>query len=93
MRLIDANQLRKIFESWLDDIYQTTGGQDETGEAGSIFSCICQLDNAPTIDPVRHGKWMKEPREGVIVVCSECHAGCFNKTNYCPLCGAKMDGE
>ena len=83
MRLIDVdeliNELRKLKEHPLDL---------------ACWNCACRaVVDAPTIDPVRHGKWMKEPREDVIVVCSECHAGCFNKTNYCPLYGAKMDGE
>lgn len=52
------------------------------------------IDACPTVDavPVVHAQWMLEPRERCIVVCSNCHAGCFSRTPYCPLCGAKMDG-
>ena len=83
MRLIDVDKLEE------------SASKNASIFSGTItFSEICKLiDMQPTIDPVRHGKWMREQIEGAIVVCSECHAGCFNKTNYCPLCGAKMDDE
>ena len=55
----------------------------------------------------RHGHWkgftqsrfygMKygEPvfRDGRFYVCSECRRRTVIKTQYCPRCGAKMDGE
>lgn len=55
--------------------------------------------NAPTVDaiPVRHGEWMlcsplyEDGPSGY--VCSECKIGGWEKTNYCPHCGAKMDGR
>ena len=60
---------------------------------------IQTVENAPTIDPVRHGKW--EDYDGVIRInCSNCGKVYFNTTilevgkcNFCPNCGAKMDGE
>ena len=61
------------------------------------------IRNAPTIDaePVRHGRWLYnsyptvwyghgEPPEWV---CSECEERAYNTYDYCPNCGAKMDGE
>jgi hypothetical protein len=67
------------------------------------------LDNAPTIDAVEvvHGRWEKEPPYTSLggeykkaLICSECHSFFVsdgNKPwqlhNYCPNCGAKMDGE
>ena len=60
------------------------------------------IRNAPTIDaePVRHGRWLYnsyptvwyghgEPPEWV---CSECEERAYNTYDYCPNCGAKMDG-
>ena len=58
-----------------------------------------ELDEAPTIDaePIRHGKWIdckgsngKDYRK-----CSEClHTqDITGLLNYCPVCGAKMEGE
>lgn len=61
------------------------------------------IRNAPTIDaePVRNGRWLYnsyptvwyghgEPPEWV---CSECEERAYNTYDYCPNCGAKMDGE
>jgi ribosomal protein L37E len=48
--------------------------------------------------PVRHGRWIDKPYTGgrrptVIRYCSLCgHNNNNRKTNYCPNCGAKMDG-
>ena len=59
------------------------------------------IKNRPTADvaPVVHGRWVHEHiSEGYAwVMCSECeaviHKILINKRlNYCPNCGAKMDG-
>lgn len=59
------------------------------------------IRNAPTIDPVRHGRWVldTEHREEIYVppvTCSACwQTGVLEYgtlTPYCPNCGAKMDG-
>lgn len=53
------------------------------------------LNKAPSADvaPVRHGRWevvdAEEPRR---YGCSECKRLSWNMDNYCPNCGAKMDG-
>ena len=65
-------------------------------KANDIYSAI---DNAPTADvaKVRYGRWIaiKVPNEWDKGQCSECRS-IFNSsvwgTNYCPNCGAKMDG-
>ena len=62
---------------------------------------ICE---SPIIDaePVRHGQWETKvyttESDGWITeyreeVCSECGEGQIGISNYCPNCGAKMDGE
>ena len=61
-------------------------------------------DEAPTVDaiPVRHGKWIYSGIRGRFpaCACSECGnvenadwAILGDNVNYCPNCGAKMDGE
>ena len=59
------------------------------------------VDKIPSADvaPVQHGRWVHEHiSEGYAwVMCSECeaviHKILINKRlNYCPNCGAKMDG-
>lgn len=50
---------------------------------------------APTV-PVRHGKW-GEPFRNIygdrVFPCSECSYLVLKIENYCPNCGAKMDGD
>lgn len=59
---------------------------------------------AADVAPVVHGRWDDSgryafPSGGTAVRCTEC--GCaltvseyrLNNWNYCPICGAKMDGE
>ena len=88
MRLIDADAL------WKD----TTSKIDECSEF------LEAIDNSPTVDsePVRHGKWETPQRHGVITYdkhayaeCSCCHTPQYlaRGMNYCPNCGARMDGE
>lgn len=61
------------------------------------------------VEPVIHAKWKKTiscgeingleiPKEHTVFRCSECgyefeHEGYLAYFNYCPCCGAKMDGE
>ena len=49
---------------------------------------------AADVVPVVHGKWMPFHSEaaGDIQYCSACEIGFDAKTDYCPHCGAKMDG-
>lgn len=55
---------------------------------------------APSVDaePVRRGVWIVEKRtkfnfETVNIKCSECNTYFYKKANYCPNCGAKMEGD
>jgi hypothetical protein len=81
--LIDANALL--------DYLRYEGHESEVIEA---------VKDAPTVDAVEvvHGRWI-ETEEGTI--CSECNEHPFEdgeyaianyKANYCPNCGARMDG-
>ena len=66
---------------------------------------IEDIETAPAVDavPVVHGRWddsgrYRFPGGRLAVRCTEC--GCaltasefkLNRWNYCPVCGAKMDG-
>ena len=57
--------------------------------------------NAPIVDAVEvvHGRWEEHPRMTGYLRCSKCHDANIwedwlsdGKWNYCPNCGAKMDG-
>lgn len=49
---------------------------------------------AADVPPVVHGQWIPFHSEiaGDIQYCSACEIGLAAKTDYCPHCGAKMDG-
>lgn len=54
--------------------------------------------NAPTIDaePVKRGRWVHANPMVDTLMCSECGYNILGEeliSNYCPDCGAKMDGE
>ncbi len=71
-------------ESWAD-------GWDK-----AIDTAIEELDKLPAADvqEVKHGHW--ENSESPYVhscKCSVCKAYYETETNYCPRCGAKMDGK
>lgn len=67
-------------------------------DAIEVLGMIYEMP-AADVAPVRHGRWVHEHiSEGYAwVMCSECeaviHKILINKRlNYCPNCGAKMDG-
>ena len=88
MRLIDADEIKA------DYIVSST-----TSNARCyLYASLEQIQNAPTIDPVRHGHWIEqivqrsedEPSFS-LCVCSNCGLSLLNKmTRYCPTCGAQM---
>ena len=91
-RLIDADKLKAHYAWW-------KGGSREMtmDEAKSDFDTIVDLQ--PTIDaePIKHGRWIEIGRPWY--ECSECgeRTAVVNLNgevvwNYCPNCGAKMDG-
>ncbi len=91
MRLIDADKLIEICnKGWRlgsainTKIYHTVDASD--------------IRNQPTVDaePVRHGRWIEVDVGDCCYRCSECgfirDAYLLDISNYCPKCGAKMDG-
>ena len=91
-RLIDANEL-------VEALYKSDA---------EVYSCywmtseiVDQIDRMPTVDAeeVVHGRWEKAEYDGFLR-CSECKDVYIDDTwvadgkwNYCPNCGAKMDGD
>lgn len=55
------------------------------------------IDEAPTIDAIEvvHGKWVSTGGNQYTILrrCSICCAMYDFTPNYCPNCGAKMDGD
>lgn len=82
IRLIDANALIENC-SWDAD---TRVGYVQVVDVGDI-------EDAPTIDPVKHGKWVKNGDKDIIVYCDQCLMPQDTYLNYCPSCGARMDAD
>lgn len=72
------------------------------GKYDFIAIPVQTIKNAPTEDvaPVRHGRWLPWKVTEIIgcdkkylgVFCSMCELHADSKFDYCPNCGAKMDG-
>lgn len=102
MRLIDADALKEKVEKYRIVHLSHRRLSAIKREAEEVINDICLgIDFAPTINPVKHGRWIKAERQGcwsyadVYKQCSECGKVTFlaEKMNYCPNCGADMRGE
>ena len=84
-RLIDAHEIEDLFYKQVE--YGATDLMDAFDDA---------LQDAQTVDAVEvvHGRWQKS--EPGYSICSHCKADVAifsGHRNYCPNCGAKMDGD
>lgn len=59
------------------------------------FVKMSDIENAPTVDPVKHEKWVYDGGNAYrrYYRCSGCKALWEGKSKYCAECGAKMDKE
>lgn len=108
MRLIDADALLdEVMDRYCEECDKRKGIKNgkfriiyEIGDAPcracEIDDMKTELEDAPTIDPVKRGRWIgidDYPYE--TWECDQC--GCIYEEmpswtpNYCPNCGAKMD--
>ena len=106
-RLIDANALLEagnetkmpdVFPDWLN---MTIAEQAAACKHGRFLKNLIQ--KLPTVDAVEvvHGRWLPMYQVDWIYgkewltdyICTECGQLHKKKSNYCPNCGAKMDGD
>lgn len=93
--LIDAEPVKKFIVDGLNN-------PDKKKAFGyDAIEILAEIEYAPTVDAVEvvHGQW--EQQQG-LYSCSECGKTCpydvqadtimYWTCNYCPSCGAKMDG-
>lgn len=93
MRLIDADAL-------IETMRENAEGNE--GWYGDTWAFMGDIESAPTIDTVRHGRWIESTTD---LICSACETA-FNDEiawmcrdlpygypMYCPYCGTRMDGE
>ena len=58
--------------------------------------CFDVADRLEELVKGKHGHWIVYPTLVSFLRCNQCHNGIHwdnNKPNYCPNCGAKMDGD
>ena len=89
-RLADVNAL-------LEEIDRTVDIMGRRGDRISVRNVIMCVKNAPTVDAVEviHGRWERyidEVEDVHYYTCSVCNYMAIPRYNYCPNCGAKMDG-
>ena len=87
-KYIKASDCEKYFYEHLDDVH--------------IAGAMNAIDEMPAADvaPVRHGRWIEECEES-LYSCSACGTEWVtiegtpkeNDMDFCPHCGAKMDGR
>ena len=97
-RLIAANVMR---QDWLEN-----GENEYVYDTNAVLDSI---DAQPTVDAVEvvHGHWKEYSHSALVrwkdgepvwadrsvFRCSRCDFGTIARHNYCPRCGAKMDGD
>ena len=100
---IEREALREILDCWRD----AHADVDDVHGCGLLEDVICEGDaqTAADVAPVVHGRWISWEEAGNFVPspdrheCSVCHDAAQVLVNgfellsdYCPNCGAKMDG-
>ena len=100
MRLIDADALEDVLVN--HGFYYCNESDYSDGVAWGFLLARDDVREAPTIDaePTKYGKWqIYEVFDVKDMTCSSCgwlyeyYAGMEEEWNYCPHCGAKMEGE
>lgn len=102
MRLIDADELLK-FPIRADHCDEENANEHFINGVETVME---YAKNLPTVDaePVRHGKWIIEHEPFTWMGYTQWHCSCCgftcsygqeirSRTNFCPNCGARMDGE
>lgn len=96
MRLIDADALNAELES------HVFSARTDGATVRNVRRIAEAIANAPTVDPVTHGKWVKyDPKKNQwewLALCSEC-GNCVDEYDlinnefpkFCANCGCRMD--
>jgi NADH pyrophosphatase NudC (nudix superfamily) len=83
-RYIDADKLKEYLHR--EDFYTP----DERWKPESEFANMIDATPTADVEEVRHGEWiaygLMNPQ------CSLCHKYNYEKSRFCPHCGARMDG-
>ena len=98
-RLIDVDALKQEFRAYMVERYDREKCFSEENCKTCDRPCLWwrKVNEAPTVDAVEvvHGKWVKNGWNDYS--CSICKCQLIGHGasgwNYCPNCGAKMDGD
>lgn len=95
MRLIDADALMDVMGIAVECESCPRNGVFGCGEDSAFVYACESITGAPTVDPIRHGRWMMTPTAWRYCSICGCEPPCETNipTDYCPNCGAKMDEE
>ena len=98
---IEREALREILDGWRD----AHADVDDVYGCDLLEDVICEVDaqTAADVAPVVHARWIHSRYEDCseqfeLVKCSQCNHEAYAMAfyvrggNYCPNCGAKMDG-
>ena len=96
-RLIDAKAYKASLTKWKEDAWK----HNERRDAMLIADCLCELETMPTVDAVEvvHGcmRHVFCSYQDNHFQCTCCNGNFITNAarywNYCPNCGAKMDGD
>lgn len=82
-RYIDAEKLREAVNQWdMQELYLPVH-----------FLDLIEVIPTADVKEVKHGRWIKDRNfNDDLARCSACHIFSDRQPNYCPNCGAKMDG-
>ncbi len=103
VRPIDANALAEVLNEMIADYTEfQSGGFFAHGIRKGLNDAYRATINFPTLDyaPVKHGVWRQHKlsvpkgrgQTYIVYGCSLCHKHERKRSDYCPNCGAKMDG-
>lgn len=96
---IEREALYKILENWRD----AHADVDDADGCGLLEDVMCEVKAQTAADVVEvvHGRWIDfSEKHAFSEECSVCGCGVMwditgelHRYNYCPNCGARMDGE
>lgn len=97
-RPIDADAAIDHFRRIIDAT--NTDSEYNTGFVDGLEFCISHLSTMPSVQPEpKTAYWRTHIFDGIMggrpraYMCNYCNFISFAQTDYCPNCGAKMEGE